>query len=139
MIRLLDSSVLVAALAPDEERHRECLDLLRQGGHVVWTHAFLETFAALTGGRLGIRVDADLASRLLKETVRPRVHVVEIGIDDLLSALAEAKRRGVRGGAVYDYLHLMAAKQAGASVVATLNVSDFVPLQRPGDPEIECP
>ncbi len=30
---LLDSSVLIAALAPDEVRHSECLALLKQGGN----------------------------------------------------------------------------------------------------------
>jgi predicted nucleic acid-binding protein len=51
---LLDSSVLIAALAPDEARHSESLALLKQGGNVVYAHAILETFSTLTGGRLGI-------------------------------------------------------------------------------------
>ena len=49
---LLDSSVLIAALAPDEARHSESPALLKQGGNVVYAHAILETFSTLTGGRL---------------------------------------------------------------------------------------
>jgi hypothetical protein len=61
---LLDSSVLVAALAPDEERHAECLALLLQSGNVVHVHAFLETFSTLTGGRLGANGGAVQGSSL---------------------------------------------------------------------------
>ncbi len=65
MNALLDSSVLIAALARDEDGHAECLKLLMQGENVVYEHALLETFSTLTGGRLGMRVDADLAAQLL--------------------------------------------------------------------------
>lgn len=96
MSALLDSLVLIAALAPDEARHAESLALLRQGGHAVYAHAILETFSTLTGGRLGVKVDADLAAKLLHETILPRVHVVEIGSAELMAALDQAWRGGLR-------------------------------------------
>ena len=37
---------------------------------------------------------------------------------------------GVRGGAIYDFLILKAARQADASRVLTLNLKDFMPLAR---------
>lgn len=136
---LLDSSVLVAALAPDEDWHAECLALLMQGGHAVYSHAFLETFSTLTGGRLGVRVDADLAARLITETVLPRVQVVELPVPDLMDALLRARKLGVRGGAVYDYMHLVAAKKVGANCLFTINLADFDQLCRSGDVEIRRP
>ena len=136
---LLDSSVLVAALAPDEDRHEACLALLMQGGNVVYAHAFLETFSTLTGGRLGVKVDADLAAQLLSETVLPRVQVIELGIAELLAALRLARKQGVRGGGVYDYMHLVAARKAKAEILYTINLSDFQHLHREGDPEIRRP
>ena len=139
MSALLDSSVLIAALAPDEARHAESLTLLRPGSNVVYAHAILETFSTLTGGRLGIKVDADLAAQLLKETILPRVHVVELGIAELMTALKQARRHGVRGGAVYDFMHLVAARKAGADILYTINFSDFQHLGREGDPEVRCP
>lgn len=36
MSAFLDSSVLVAALAPDETKHSDCLALLLQGGHCIY-------------------------------------------------------------------------------------------------------
>jgi predicted nucleic acid-binding protein len=56
MSAFLDSSVLVAALAPDESKHADCLALLLQGGNCIYSHALLETFSTLTGGKLGVRV-----------------------------------------------------------------------------------
>lgn len=139
MTALLDSTVLVAALAPDEERHAECLALLMQGGHAAYAHAFLETFSTLTGGKLGMRVDAALAARLLADTVLPRIRVIDLGIDELVAALHSARKHGVRGGGVYDYMHLIAARKARAEVLHTLNVSDFQHLCRETDPEVRLP
>jgi hypothetical protein len=44
MSALLDSSVLVAALAADELKHAECLARLLKGGNCIYSHALLETF-----------------------------------------------------------------------------------------------
>ena len=51
----------------------------------------------------------------------------------------EAHHRGVRGGANYDWLHLAAARKAGAEVFFTLNLRDFQALARPGDPLFRIP
>ena len=139
MSALLDSSVLIAALVPDEDSHAESLALLLQGGNEVYSHAFLETFSTLTGGKLGVKVDADLAAKLLSETVLPRVRVVELATEDILAGLRVARKHGVRGGGVYDFMHLVAARKAKSTVLYTLNTADFQPLRREGDPEIRRP
>lgn len=139
MTALLDSSVLVAALVPDEARHAESLALLMQGTNVVYAHAFLETFSTLTGGRLGMKVDADLAAQLLTETILPRVQVIELGSEELLAALRLARSQRVRGGGVYDFMHLVAARKSKTSILYTINLNDFQHLHRESDPEIRCP
>jgi len=40
---------------------------------------------------------------------------------------------------IYDHLHLVAARNAGAARLYTLNESDFQALRRSGDPEIVHP
>ena len=139
MSALLDSSVLVAALASDELKHAECLALLLKGGNCIYSHALLETFSTLTGGKLGVRVTADFAARMLSETVLPRVTVIELSSEEVIAALAIAQSRGVRGGGVYDYMHLVAARKSGASVIHTLNMDDFIHLRRADDPEVQLP
>lgn len=139
MSALLDSSVLVAALASDELKHTECLALLLKGGHCIYSHALLETFSTLTGGKLGVRVTADFAARMLSETVLPRVTVIDLSSEENVAALAIAQARGVRGGGVYDYMHLVAAKKAKVTMIHTLNLEDFLHLRRVDDPEVQLP
>jgi len=139
MSALLDSSVLVAALVSDEHRHAECLARLLEGGNCIYSHALLETFSTLTGGKLGVRVTADLAARMLSETILPRVSVIELSSGEIIASLAIAQSRGVRGGGVYDYMHLVAAKKANVATIHTLNLDDFMHLRREDDPEIQAP
>lgn len=135
----LDSSVLIAALVPSEQKHAESLASLMDGTPLVYQHALLETFAMLTGGRLGARADADLVAKLIKQTLLPRIRVVHLGEQEVIEALQSAKRHGVRGGAVYDFMHLVAARKSGATVLYTLNLDDFEQLSRAGDPVIQQP
>lgn len=139
MSALLDSSVLVAALASDELKHTECLALLLKGGNCIYSHALLETFSTLTGGKLGVRVTADFAARMLSETVLPRVTVIDLSSEENVAALAIAQARGVRGGGVYDSMHLVAAKKAKVTMIHTLNLEDFLHLRRVDDPEVQLP
>ena len=110
-----------------------------QGGNSVYIHAILETFSTLTGGRLGVKVDAGLAAKLLNETILPRVHVVELGSVELMAALQQAREQGIRGGAIYDFMHLVAAWKAGAKSIYTLNLGDFLHFSREGDPDMRSP
>lgn len=58
---------------------------------------------------------------------------------EIIAALSIARSRGIRGGGVYDYMHLVAARKANASVIYTLNMDDFLHLRRGDDPEIQVP
>ena len=81
----------------------------------------------------------DLAAQMLSETILPRVTVVELSTGEIMTALPAAQSRGVRGGCVYDYMHLLAAKKGDASVIYTLNMDDFQHLRRSDDPEVQHP
>ncbi len=136
---LLDSSVLFAALVPDESSHGESANVLRQRDVYVYVHALNETFANLTGGAVRFRLDADDAARLIREKVVERVTVVVLSAEETLEAHGQARDRGIRGGAVYDFMHLVAGRKAAASVIYTLDVSNFLAFRREGDPEIRRP
>ena len=140
MRALCDSSVLIAALLPSEDHHAACATLLNGADVlVVHVHALNETFATLTGGSLGFRVDANLAARLIRERIIARASMIVLDADDVTAALDQARAHGVQGGAVYDYMHLVAAKKGQAEVIYTLNLADFHQLKREGDPEIRSP
>ena len=135
----MDSSVLVASLTPDDKDYTACDALLSQTGNWISSHALNETFATLTGGRLGLRVDAEVAAMMIRESIVPSVSFVDLSVDEIVEAQRSARQKGVRGGSVYDYMHLLAARKAGAESLYTLNLGDFRHLHRPGDPEIKHP
>jgi hypothetical protein len=139
MTRYLDSSVLVSSLLPDDPDYVACDLAMAQAGNWTSPHALNETFATLTGGRLGTRIDADVAARMIRESICPCVQFVELSVEDILEAQILARRQGVRGGGIYDYMHFVAAKKIKADKVITINLTDFQHLRREGDPEIERP
>ena len=135
----LDSSVIVSALCAGDPDHLACRKVFLASRHAVLAHAFAETFSTLTGGRLGFRVPASEAAKMLRQQIAPKLSAIALNEAELLTAFEEAELRGVRGGAIYDYLHLVAARKTGAKRFYTLNLSDFLSFHRPGDPEILSP
>lgn len=132
----LDSSVLVDALNRNGAHHAEALEILGRTGLIVGSHCLTETFSTLTGEKLGFRVPASQAADILKHQIAPRLKIISLTPTELLKAYAEAQSRGIRGGAIYDYLHLFAARKAGADRFHALSLRDFLAFQRPNDPEI---
>lgn len=135
----VDSSVIVAALMEHEPQHRACRPLLEHGQPSAWVHLISETFATLTRGRHGWRLLPSAASQLIELSLLPRLRFEDLSAADMSAALRDAHAAGVRGGAVYDYLHLVAAKKAVAKRFYTLNVRHFAAVARHGDPEILLP
>lgn len=139
MSLLLDTSVVIASLDGDEPHHAACDRVLALGGHRLLAHGLAETFAILTGGRLARRLRPSVAAQLIEDSVLPFVQLVHLTGKETFAAIAEAERRGARGAAVYDLLHLAAARKVGAEAVLTLDVRDFQALVRPGDPPVRLP
>ena len=139
MSAYLDSSVLVSSLLPDDPDFGACDAQVSQPGNWTTPHALNETFATLTGGRLGKRIDADVAAQMIRESIVPCVQFISLSVEEIIEAQRQARRHGVRGGGVYDYMHLIAARNAKADILHTLNLSDFLHLRREGDPEVIRP
>jgi predicted nucleic acid-binding protein len=136
---LIDTSVLVAAMIVSEPYHAECRPLVVSGECRLYLHGIAEAFNTLTGGRKAFRLPASTAAELLEEHFVPKLTIVTLTVTETLRAMREAESRGVRGGAIFDYLHLVAARKAKAAKLYTLNVSNFVAFHRAGDPEIVRP
>jgi predicted nucleic acid-binding protein len=117
-----DSSALVQASADVQLRAR-----LRKERGVTRTHALAETFSALTGGRLAIRLEADAAFKVV-DNLAADLDFVDLDPWEVRSALKQAQHRGVRGGRVHDYLHARAAEKSGAPELLTTDQYDFTSL-----------
>jgi len=123
-----DSSTFIAAVSEDDPEHevsaRAWRSSRRRG---LYAHALLETFSILSGGRHPAGLSPGDAAKLIRLNVAsPGVQLIDIPSDSIIDLLAKAERIGIRGGAVYDYMHLAAARGSGAKRIVTLNVRHFV-------------
>ncbi|MGC1480747.1 MAG: PIN domain-containing protein [Chthoniobacterales bacterium] len=130
MSNFFDSSVVIGLIFADCAEHADCLKAWNGcSDRVVYSHALLETFCQLTGGRLGEPVPPDVATESIALNLeRTGVRVLPLETEELLEHLGYARRHGVRGGAVYDYMHLCVARKAGADRIFTLNKRHFTAI-----------
>lgn len=139
MTAFIDTSVLVAAIIESEDFHQPCRAIVAEGTSHIYSHGITETFSTLTGGKKNFRISAAVTAELLEEHFVPRLSVTSLTPTEMLRAMRDAESRGVRGGGIFDYLHLVAARKAKAARFYTLNISIFRAFHRAGDPEIVHP
>lgn len=120
-----DSSALVDACINEPSR----VALAQERG-VTRVHSFTEVFSTLTGGRLGFRSRPEDAAILCRELAGD-LEVIDLSLEETLAALKNARRHGVRGGQIHDFLHAVAARKADAESIYTLNLDDFRGLRLP--------
>lgn len=139
MNAFIDTSVLVAAMIESEDFHGPCRALVAHGEAGMYAHGIAETFSTLTGGKKTFRLSAAVAAEFLDAHFVPRLAITALTPAEILRTMREAEARGVRGGAIFDFLHLVAARKAKAARFYTLNISHFRAFHRTGDPEIVHP
>jgi predicted nucleic acid-binding protein len=121
-----DSSALVAAMVEEEEHHAAALKALAEATDgITSTHAVAETFATLTSGRLEIQLSPNDALKIVEANVLGRLEVLDLTLSDYRRAMQSSQDAGARGGAVYDMLHLQAARRCRANRILTLNLRHF--------------
>jgi predicted nucleic acid-binding protein len=117
-----DTSALIETIKDGDLRRR-----LKQEGGLTRSHSLAETFSALTGGNINLRVDADQAAEMVSQLAND-LSFFDLAPADVISALKKAKAKGVRGGRVHDFLHAIAAEKSGAKELLTLDENDFTGL-----------
>ena len=118
----LDTGILVGALLRQHSEHKACVEAL-ETSEVPFTdaHALAETFATLTGFyKVPVAAAAELTLSL-----KSLLSVEPLPMADYEKAIAEAPRRGVMGGGIYDSLHATFARRKGAKCIVTRNPSHF--------------
>lgn len=122
-----DTSALVEAIIATPEAVA-AFDAEHQ--RITRAHTLAETFSQLTKGTLKnaagetIALTPDDAAKTI-EAWASRMTVVSLDGKQILAALKQAQKNGIRGGAVHDYLHIVAAETHGAEKIYTLNAKDF--------------
>ena len=126
MRRYFDASASVAAMVAEEEHHTAAFNALAESADAFTsTQALAETFATLTSGRLDIQLTPKEAMQVMDANVVRRLEVMELTLADYVQAMQRSQAAGARGGAIYDLLHLQAARRGKAQRILTMNVGHF--------------
>jgi predicted nucleic acid-binding protein len=121
-----DTSALIAAMIEEEGHHQAALKALsdcEQG--FTASHTLAEVFSTLTGGRLEVQLSPKEAGQIVEANVIQRLQILNLTVDDYKLAMQNSESVGARGGAVYDMLHLQAARRGKANRILTINVRHF--------------
>ena len=97
-----DTSVLLEAVRKDETHHSACLAAVKAGG-CTSTHAMLEAFSILTGGRSSPRYPPAFAAKLLSVSFEDRLQPFSLTWKECHAMIAETQDRGIRGGATMSH------------------------------------
>ena len=109
MTRALDTSVSVPFLSEDHEHHAPVVSAVC-GPVCLTAQSLAETYSVLTRLPGAARLSAADAVQLIEANFEPPVSMTSRTLKQLPATLARA---GVLGGAVYDALVALAAKEAG--------------------------
>jgi predicted nucleic acid-binding protein len=138
-----DTSVLVAALVANHPRHERAIRWVRAAAErdieaqCSW-HAVAETWSVLTRLPITPAITPELA-RIAVERLTRHVTPIQLGEVEYRGAIARCAERGLRSGAVFDALHLIAAEQSRADLLLTFNASDFTRLAGAAGPRVVVP
>jgi len=127
---LYDTSVLVAVAIADHPRHEVCNRFFNEGrsGHhdiLVCSHSIAELYSSLTRMPVKPMISPGSARQIIKKNCLEGTRIVELHEDDYSKALDLALDLNLSGGMIYDVLLFVAARQAKADRIATLNVRHF--------------
>jgi len=100
--------------------------------------ALAQTWATLTALPVEPRVAPALAERMV-DRVAEHLGVLELSHEDYRGAIRRCGDHGLRSGAVYDALHLVAGERWQADVVLTFNLHDFRRLAVEQGPRLAVP
>jgi hypothetical protein len=80
------------------------------------------------GGSARIVMSAKDAASWLRKFAG-KIQIAELNLSDMLTGFDNASEKGVMGGRVYDYGHLMAAERISSDSLLTRNPDDFNSLK----------
>lgn len=127
MRAFFDTSVLVPVFYGDHVHHQASLELFlsfHAGNACCGAHSLAEVYSTLTRMPGVHRVSGEQAM-LFIGSIRERLSLVVLGVEDYASVLADASVRGVVGGAIYDALLARCALSAGADVIYSWNIRHY--------------
>jgi predicted nucleic acid-binding protein len=139
-----DTSVIVPALVPALPMHSAAYAWIRAAveqrieGSMSW-HAFAEAWAVITRIPNLKPAPTPATARDSLSSLQKAVRRSPLGPRVYQAAVERCVERGLRSGAVFDALHLVAAERQGAQLFVTANVRHFERLASDESPRILPP
>ena len=129
MIRVFDTSVLVAAFVEGHTRHIDALARFKKACRgdsqpYMAAHSLAELFAVLTRLPVSPRISPRLARRMIRENLRG-ARVIALSATDYRKVIDHMADLDLSGGSIYDALIVHAARKVEADRLFTLNGRDF--------------
>jgi predicted nucleic acid-binding protein len=127
---LFDTSVLVPAMVDQLSNHPTsfaCFRHYTSGQHEGFcsTHALAECYSILTTLPIPTPVTTSDARALVEETMLKRLGILDLDQATYRAAIVELADMGRPGGAIYDALHVHAARSQGCERIYTYNLEHF--------------
>jgi predicted nucleic acid-binding protein len=125
-----DTSILVAALVEDHPHHAPAFSVLLSAKDkkieaYISTHALAELYAVLTRAPFTPPIYPAEARQMVEQSILPLVEVVSLSGVEYRGVVDECAEAGWTGGAIYDAIHIRAAKKAHCERLYTFNVKHF--------------
>jgi toxin FitB len=114
MLWLADTSVSVPALQASHVAHKQVQGQLAGRELGMSTHAALETYSVLTRLPGDARLSLEDAATLIADRFDP---IIALETETAVLLVQTLSEKGIGGGAVYDALIGLTAKQAGATLL----------------------
>ena len=133
----IDTSCLVPLISSWHQYHEPTVTALeslraRKSRLLVPAHALAECFAVLTRLPERIRITPREASERLFENFSNNFQVVDLDPAICWSAMRHLSGRDLGGGLIYDALIAHSCASAGATILLTWDVHDFIRVAPPG-------
>jgi predicted nucleic acid-binding protein len=127
---LLDTSVVLAALIKNHIHFKAAfawIHAIQQNKYAgyVSSHTLAELYSNLSQVYYEPVVPPDMAVDIIEKSVMETLKPVDLSIKDYRLALRRVGKLGLRGGVVYDSIHLQAAIKQDISLLLTINEKDF--------------
>lgn len=72
-----------------------------------------------------MQISPDTASKIIETNIVNCMDVIALTTEETFETIKNAQANGVRGGGIYDALHLAAARKVDAGEIYTLNLRHF--------------
>lgn len=132
----LDSNVWIYSAFSAYKKHQKCADLIRElkrnsKVEVCYSLHGLAEAANIVSKISGSPVlnGATVSSRILVDNIIQQSTIIIPTLDDYRLAISLLERENMKGGILYDCLHMVAAARHGCQQLHTANLRDFRRLE----------